>query len=86
VGVHDLWFWLHNTLKLVYRYGNSTQIAQYQLTAEYWPCCMSANAAVAHFCRGSQHASADNVEDPPATLTTASQIQHIGTPHMVNNP
>ena len=86
LGALDFWFWLHITLRLVYRHANSTQNVLYELTAEYSPCCMSANAAVAHFCRGSQHASADNVADPAAILTTASQILHIGSPHMVNNP
>jgi hypothetical protein len=86
VGVPDLWFRLHITLRLVCRYANSTLNAQYQLTAEYSPCCMSANVAVVHFCQGSQYASADNVADPAATLTTASQVQHTGTPHTVNNP
>jgi hypothetical protein len=86
VNVPNLWVRLHITLRLVYRYANSTQNAQYQLTAEYSPCCMSANVAVVRFCQGSQYASADNVADPAATLTTASQIQHIGSPHMVNNP
>lgn len=86
MGALDFWFWLHITLRLVYRYANSTHNILYQLTAEYSPCCMSANAAVAHFCRGSQHASADNVADPAATLITASQIQHTGSPHMVNSP
>jgi len=86
MGALDFWFLLHITLRLIYRYADSTQNVLYELTAEYSPCCMSANAAVARSCQGSQHVSADNVADPVAILTTASQIQHIGSPHMANNP